>query len=366
LFLVFFFYVSFFCGRFLFRFFFLFDFFGSEISLCFLFDFISVGFFICVSFISRLVYIYSVFYIYGTVSSRKFYFLVFSFVISIFILVFSGNFFLLVVGWDGLGLSSFCLVIFYNNSSSLDSGLITVFRNRLGDVFFLISLFLFFFRGGWIFDGVGGILRGLLGIFIFFGSITKRAQIPFSAWLPAAMAAPTPVSSLVHSSTLVTAGLYVVIRFNTIFFFIGLSFFIGVSLFTMLLAGAGALIEKDFKKVVALSTLRQLGFILFVICVGNWKLAFVHLIIHAFFKRMLFLRTGSLIRRIIRRQDSRFYGGNLISFASILFFFVSCLCLSGFPFFIGFYSKDSILCLNFLVRGYFLYLFFWSSLFIHG
>jgi len=140
-------------------------------------------------------------------------------------LVFSVNFFVTIIGWDGLGLFSFCLVIFYGNSLSLESGLVTVFRNRIGDVFFLVCFFLFSFRGWFRFDSFSfGPLYVLL-VFLFFGSITKRAQVPFSAWLPAAIAAPTPVSSLVHSSTLVTAGIYVLIRYHYLFDFLWLDFF---------------------------------------------------------------------------------------------------------------------------------------------
>jgi len=120
---------------------------GFEMGFSFLFDYLSFGFFACVSFISGVVFFYSVFYMEGGLDSRRFFWLVFLFVVSMGLLVFSGNFFLLMVGWDGLGLVSFCLVVFYNNSSSLESGLITVFSNRVGDSFFLIS-FMFFFCGG--------------------------------------------------------------------------------------------------------------------------------------------------------------------------------------------------------------------------
>ena len=127
---------------------FLFNVYGFEISFCMVFDYVSFGFFICVALISSLVFLYRNFYMEGTVDMRRFFFLVFLFVVSMFFLVFSGNFFVTIVGWDGLGLVSFCLVIFYGNSSSLESGLITVFRNRVGDVFFLVCFFLFSF-GGW-------------------------------------------------------------------------------------------------------------------------------------------------------------------------------------------------------------------------
>jgi NADH-ubiquinone oxidoreductase chain 5 len=126
---------------------FLFSIHDFEVSFCMIFDYVSFGFFMCVSLISSLVFLYRKFYMDGTVDMRRFLFLVFLFVISMFLLVFSGNFFVTMVGWDGLGLVSFCLVIFYGNSQSLDSGLITVFRNRIGDVFFLVCFFLLSFSG---------------------------------------------------------------------------------------------------------------------------------------------------------------------------------------------------------------------------
>jgi NADH-ubiquinone oxidoreductase chain 5 len=328
---------------------------GVDFSISFLFDYVSLGFFSCVSFISGLVFLYSVFYIEGTVDFRRFFWLVFGFVLSIFFLVFSGNFFLVMVGWDGLGLISFCLVIFYSNHSRLESGLVTVFRNRVGDVFFLVCFFFFFLSGSFFFDS--GSLFNKVGffIFLFLGAITKRAQLPFSAWLPAAIAAPTPVSSLVHSSTLVTAGVYVLIRFSYIFFFLDLVVFKLIFVLTILVAGVSANLEKDFKKVVAISTLSQLGLILFVLSVGVWVLSFLHMIIHAFFKSMLFLRTGSLMSHLGGNQDSRFYGRGIFSFFSILFFLVRCVCLSGFPFFIGFYSKDFIILGRSVGLGLFFY-----------
>lgn len=172
------------------------------------------------------------------------------------------------------------------------------------------------------------------------------------------MAAPTPVSSLVHSSTLVTAGVYVMIRYSFVFFFFDFLFLKVFFLLTMVGGGVRALFESDLKKVVAISTLSQLGMMMYVLSVGVWVLSFMHMIIHAFFKRMLFLRTGVLMRNYSGGQDSRFYGGDFFSFLSFLFFFVSILCLVGFPFFVGFYSKDYIILGRSLSMGLFFYFFF--------
>lgn len=331
---------------------------SMDYSLSFIFDFLSTIFFSSVSIISFVVFLYRVFYIRGGCDRRRFTLLVFLFVLSMFFLVFSGNFIMTIVGWDGLGLVSFCLVVFYPNSSSLESGLITVFRNRLGDIFFLMTFFFFSWAGCWFFDFFLVEASLVFCLFLFFGAITKRAQVPFSAWLPAAMAAPTPVSSLVHSSTLVTAGIFVLIRFNYLFCFLGFYFFKLFFLLTMVFGGFIAILEMDFKKIVAISTLRQLGIMAFLLSIGMWTLTFIHIIIHAFFKRILFLATGSLMGQLAGGQDSRLYGGFVNNYSSFLYFSVSCFCLSGFPFFIGFYSKDFIIAGCGIKSGIILYIIF--------
>jgi NADH-ubiquinone oxidoreductase chain 5 len=159
----------------------LFCFVGLDVGVIFVFDYVGLGFFCCVSLISGLVFLYRVFYMEGVVDSRRFVFLVFLFVVSMGILVFSGGFLTVMLGWDGLGLVSFCLVIFYGNSSSLDSGLVTVFRNRVGDVFFLVSFFFFRVSGWWSFDSLFGGGGWIFCLVLFLGSVTKRAQVPFSA-----------------------------------------------------------------------------------------------------------------------------------------------------------------------------------------
>jgi len=177
---------------------------------------------------------------------------------------------------------------------------------------------------------------------IILGAITKRAQYPFSSWLPAAIAAPTPVSSLVHSSTLVTAGVYALIRFNFLLTEV-LHLLCILSISTIFIRGLRANIETDFKKIIAISTLSQLGFIIFTLSLGYWALTFFHVLFHAFFKSSLFLSTGSLIHEKYRIQDSRFYGNFQRSFYSKVFFISSCIRLIGLPFTLGFFSKDTIL-----------------------
>jgi NADH-ubiquinone oxidoreductase chain 5 len=200
---------------------------------------------------------------------------------------------------------------------------------------------------------------------VIFAAITKRAQIPFSSWLPAAIAAPTPVSALVHSSTLVTAGVYLLIRFNFLFFdTIFRKILLLISGLTMFIAGLGANFEFDLKKIIALSTLSQLGLIISTLSLGLFKLAFFHLLTHALFKALLFICAGAVIHNIKNSQDIRDIGSLLFNMP----FTISCLnvanlALCGLPFLAGFYSKDlileSVLTLN--LNFFSLFLFFFST-----
>jgi len=265
---------------------------------------------------------------------------------SIILLIFRPNFVSILLGWDGLGLVSYCLVIFYENNKSSRAGILTIFSNRIGDVLILlrISLILGFGTTRIFYLELISLSFELKFIFylILLAAMTKRAQIPFSAWLPAAMAAPTPVSSLVHSSTLVTAGVYLLIRFYNIF---EIKYFLFiVSLFTIVISGVGAVFETDLKKIIALSTLSQLGIIIITLSFGLIEISFFHLLRHALFKSLLFLCAGGYIHSLGDFQDSRLVSYIWVIRPVISFFFVvSSLSLCGFPFISGFYSKDLIL-----------------------
>lgn len=296
--------------------------------------------------ISSIVLFYRTSYIEGDKFIYRFIILVFLFVISILLLIVSPNLIRILLGWDGLGLVSYCLVIYYQNEKSANAGILTILSNRVGDVAILLRIAWLANFGSWNFYFLQLVTDKTELIFILFivilAGMTKSAQIPFSAWLPAAMAAPTPVSALVHSSTLVTAGVYLIIRFHDLL--LRNNFLFVVGMFTIFISGLGANFETDLKKIIALSTLRQLGVIIIVLSLGIIELSFFHLLRHALFKSLLFLCAGVFIHSIGDIQDIRILGGLEIGCPVRSFYFVACsLALCGFPFIAGFYSKDIII-----------------------
>lgn len=183
----------------------------------------------------------------------------------------------------------------------------------------------------------------ILSFLVIVAALTKSAQIPFSAWLPAAIAAPTPVSALVHSSTLVTAGVYLLIRFSFLLGELGSRVLMFISIITIFISGVVAIFECDLKKIIALSTLRQLGIIIFAISLGLYQVAFFHLLSHALFKALLFLCAGILIHGVGRTQDVRYFGGLVKNFPLVsVCINLANFSLCGIPFISGFYSKDLI------------------------
>lgn len=298
--------------------------------------------------ISARVILYSTSYMALDGFYSRFIGLVFRFVIRMWILIISPNFIRILLGWDGLGVTSYLLVIYYQSEKSFNAGIVTALTNRLGDAGLLcivgaavqLSRWSFYYYHAWRnWAGAGFIV--LLAI----AAITKSAQIPFSAWLPAAIAAPTPVSSLVHSSTLVTAGVYLLVRLNYLLAtqeFLRVLIMLG--LLTIFMAGGAAIGEVDMKKIIALSTLRQLGLMFITLGLGFPLLAFFHLAAHAYFKAILFMCAGGIIHSIKDFQDLRTIGaggGSLV--VSLRIFFVANIRLCGLPFITGFFSKDLIL-----------------------
>lgn len=302
-----------------------------------------------VLFISSIVIYYSEEYIEGDIYLHRFIILVSIFVLSIMLLIISPNLIRILLGWDGLGLVSYCLVIYYQNIKSYNAGIITALTNRIGDVALLIAIAWIINFGGFNYIFYIDVYKNSIEIYIIIlliilAAITKRAQIPFSSWLPAAIAAPTPVSSLVHSSTLVTAGVYLLIRFNFALTSNLILILLFIGTITIFIAGIGANFEFDLKKIIALSTLRQLGLIISILALGEYQLAFFHLLTHALFKALLFICAGCIIHRLRNCQDIRYIGGLIkVIPLTCTYFIISNLALCGLPFLSGFYSKDLIL-----------------------
>jgi NADH-ubiquinone oxidoreductase chain 5 len=251
-----------------------------------------------------------------------------------------------MLGWDGLGLVSFFLIVYYQNQSSITSGIFTVLMNRLGDRFFLVTIIIAFY-----FHSDLTIFRSILPspyflLFLILTFMTKSAIYPFSPWLPLAIAAPTPISALVHSSTLVTAGLYLIMRFSYLLYssYDLMKLLLILSLFTSFYAGMNSIFEKDLKKLIALSTLRHLGFIGMAFSVGLLKLAFFHILTHALFKSLLFITMGDIMINLNHSQDIRYLSsGILYTPISAMIMYVSILNLLGLPNLSGYFSKDLVL-----------------------
>nr|UNP54275.1 NADH dehydrogenase subunit 5 [Ophthalmitis albosignaria] len=321
-----------------------------SVVMSILLDWMSLLFMMFVCLISSVVIYYSKSYMSSELNLMRFIILVLLFVFSMILLIISPNMISILLGWDGLGLVSYCLVIYYQNLKSYNAGMLTVLSNRIGDVLILMVISWMMNFGSWNYIFYLEFMKNdysmmYISVMIVLAAMTKSAQIPFSSWLPAAMAAPTPVSALVHSSTLVTAGVYLLIRFNlllvdTLFF----KLLLLISSLTMFMAGISANYEFDLKKIIALSTLSQLGLMMSILSMGMPLLAFFHLLTHAMFKALLFMCAGVIIHMMNDMQDIRFMGG--IS----MYIPMTCLCLNisnmalcGIPFLAGFYSKDLIL-----------------------
>ena len=307
-------------------------------NIVFILDYVSVLFVITVLIIARHVALFASFYLTDDFNIIRFSFLYVSFVLSIIIFILSGNLICIILGWDGLGLSSFLLVAFYNSPNSSYSGFQTVLTNRIGDC---IILSVIGFMLTYIYY-----LPLFLPLFLVFAATTKSAQWPFSSWLPIAMAAPTPISALVHSSTLVTAGVYLLLRFYYYFAwdYAACDSLLFISCITIIIAGMAGANEYDLKKIIAYSTLRQLGLIIYSVSAGIPLLTYYHLLVHAIFKSVIFLSAGMILIAYNHNQDIRFLSGRIYYIPlNTSVFIISNLSLCAFPFMAGFYRKDFIL-----------------------
>nr|YP_010239119.1 NADH dehydrogenase subunit 5 [Miltogramma oestracea]QTF74379.1 NADH dehydrogenase subunit 5 [Miltogramma oestracea] len=341
---------------------------SMNIVMTLLIDWMSLIFMSFVLMISSLVVFYSKEYMESDYKINRFIMLVLMFIMSMMLLIISPNLISILLGWDGLGLVSYCLVIYFQNIKSYNAGMLTALSNRIGDVSLLLAIAWMMNYGSWNYIFYLEVMKNnlemiIVGSLVMLAAMTKSAQIPFSSWLPAAMAAPTPVSALVHSSTLVTAGVYLLIRFNVILAnsWMG-DLLLLLSGLTMFMAGLGANYEFDLKKIIALSTLSQLGLMMSILSLGYYKLAFFHLLTHALFKALLFMCAGVIIHNMNNFQDIRYMGGlSIMMPLTSSCFNISNLALCGMPFLAGFYSKDLILELvslsNLNIFSFFLFFF---------
>jgi len=330
--------------------------------LKFIINFFRASFLSILFLIRRLVLIFSFYYLSGDISLRYYFLILFIFIFRMALLVLRNNYFILFISWDGLGVRRFFLVLYYLNTSCVSRSIITFISNRIGDIL------LFWWTSWYLFYNVS--LNYYLLIFSRFSlllslSLTKSAQYPFCSWLPKAIRAPTPIRALVHSSTLVTAGIFILLKFSSFFFYLERSFILLLGLFTLFYAGRRALFERDLKRIVALSTLSQIGLLFLGLYFKCFYLTLFHLISHAIFKRSLFIQFGFLIHNFYNSQESRIISSFSRRIVVRRNIFISLVCLCGIYFSSGYISKE-LLLYNFIFTfsNLFFFLFFIVSIFI--
>ena len=311
--------------------------------------------------IGFLIHLYSIGYMHTDGGYAKFFSYLNLFIFFMLLLVLGSNYVIMFIGWEGVGLCSYLLIGFwYTNESYASAAKKAFIMNRIGDLGFLLAVFLIYISFGSVdFKNVftqaatipsGSPVLVLITALLFVGAIGKSAQLPLFTWLPDAMAGPTPVSALIHAATMVTAGIYMIARSNILFTLAPatLSVVSIVGLATAILAATIALTQTDIKKVLAYSTVSQLGYMFLGLGVGAYTGAFFHVITHAFFKALLFLGAGSVIHAMSNEQDMRNMGG-LKNKLPVTFWtmMVGTIAISGIPPFAGFFSKDEILAYAF-------------------
>jgi NADH-quinone oxidoreductase subunit L len=310
--------------------------------------------------VGTLIHIYSIGYMHHDENVGKFFSFLNLFVFSMLILVLGANFVILFIGWEGVGLCSYLLIGFWNKHTAYNNAAKKAFIiNRVGDLGFLLGIFLMYLTFNSVqyaevfqkahlgqFGNYGVGVCTAITLLLFVGAMGKSAQLPLYTWLPDAMAGPTPVSALIHAATMVTAGIYLVLRSNVLFTLAPQTLeVVGIiGLATALFAATIGLAQNDIKKVLAYSTVSQLGYMFLALGVMGYTSSFFHVLTHAFFKALLFLGAGSVIHAMSNEQDMRRMGGLRkalpITFLTML---IGCLAISGIPPFAGFFSKDEIL-----------------------
>jgi len=332
-------------------------FFGGDltVNLGFLIDPLTCVMLLVVTGVGFLIHVYSVGYMHGEEGFARFFTYMNLFMVSMLLLVMGNNYLVLFIGWEGVGLCSYLLIGYYYDRVSAAKAATKAFVvNRIGDAGFLVALFLIFahfktFDYTEVFARASTLDPGttaMIALCLFIGAIGKSAQLPLYTWLPDAMEGPTPVSALIHAATMVTAGVYMVVRNHAIYdlapevlLLVGV---IGGA--TALFAATIGLVQNDIKRVLAYSTVSQLGFMFLACGVGAYAAAIFHLVTHAFFKALLFLSAGSVIHALSGEQDIRKMGGlwNKIPMTHWVFL-IGTAAIAGFPFLSGWWSKDEIL-----------------------
>ena len=329
-----------------------------KIPFSFQIDALSSLFLLIITGVGFLIHVYSASYMHH--ESKEHFARYFSylnlFVFSMLLLVMGGNFVILFIGWEGVGLCSYLLIGYWFKNTEYNYAARKAFvMNRIGDLAFLIAIFMIIAKVGSVNFGDVFSAEGLqklapsatiITLLLFVGATGKSAQIPLYTWLPDAMAGPTPVSALIHAATMVTAGIYMIARSNLLYSLseVTQNIVAYIGLATALLAATIALKQNDIKKVLAYSTVSQLGYMFLALGVGAYTAAVFHVMTHAFFKALLFLGSGSVIHAMSGEQDIRNMGG-LSKKLKITFFtfLIGCLAITGIPPFSGFFSKDAIL-----------------------
>ncbi len=332
---------------------------GTTFDIAFYFDRLSAVMALVVTGVGSVIHVYSTGYMHGDKSYGRFFAYLNLFLFFMLLLVLGRSMLVLFVGWEGVGLASYLLIGFwFDDLANAKAGRKAFITNRIGDAGFLLGMFLLHQAFG-TFDmdtinagflsgmaGVPGISATLIALALFVGATGKSAQIPLYVWLPDAMAGPTPVSALIHAATMVTAGVYLIARMSGVYMATPeasqVIAVIGVA--TAFFAATMALVQTDIKKVLAYSTVSQLGFMFLALGVGAYGVAIFHVVTHAFFKACLFLGAGSVIHALGGEQDVRKMGG-LRSRIPVTFwtFAIATAAIAGIPGLAGFFSKDEIL-----------------------
>lgn len=335
-----------------------------NIGMGYLIDKFSAIMLVVVLSISSIVHLYSIGYMKEETDFKRFFSYIALFTFSMILLVISNNLVQLFIGWEGVGLVSYLLIgFFYKKQSAIKANLKAFLVNRIGDMFFILGIVMVYaafdsFDYKTIFLNLNKInlenLETYFGLsyidfsclFLFIGAMAKSAQIPLHVWLPDSMEGPTPISALIHAATMVTAGIFMVGRLSPLYALTEFTadFILLVGASTALFIGAIAIFENDIKKVIAYSTISQLGYMVAALGINAYTVSFFHLYTHAFFKALLFLCAGSIIMSLHHNQDIRKMGG-LKSKLPITYvsFMIGTLCIIGFPLTSGFFSKDLLL-----------------------